>query len=103
MGRGVVSDEDTTVADDPDAPRELPTGCVTPSSLRSLANAVDRLGSWHADMGGPASGMPCVRRVIAKRDGVHAEVEADGKRYLLALEAGRDWVLIPEQTYGLTK
>ena len=92
-----------TVVDDPDAPTEIPHGCITASELRSLAIALDRLTAWHNGMGGPAPGAPCVRRVTAVARGVRAEVEADGQRHTLALESGADWALIPAPGRTVTK
>ncbi len=71
------------------APLKLPLHCITPSALRGLASAIDRLTAFHKKAGGTSPHEPCLSAVAIEKDGtVAAYVVSNGNRYRLVYTHG---------------
>lgn len=66
----------------------LPHGCINATSLRSLANALDRLAAFHVDRGGPAPDAPCLTEVHVEGRGVIAKISSGTRNFKLLLVHG---------------
>lgn len=71
-GATLVTD-DTVVIDDPSVPN-LPIGCIGSRALRSLADTLDSLETWHHAKSGIADDKPCLRRIESANGTVTAHI-----------------------------
>lgn len=53
---------------------EVPPSCLTASALRSLANVLDRLSAFHAELGGKAPDAPCLTAVATGDSCIRAAI-----------------------------
>ncbi len=67
---------------------ELPPKCLTGSALRTLANALDRLASFHVDLGGQSPDAPCLISVTVGDGHVLAKVISGPSEYTLEFKNG---------------
>lgn len=74
-------------------PIEFPHGCITADALHSLADALERLEKWHNALYGRPSDSPCLRRIEADGDCVHAYVS-------VGPAVGGDWERLTLSRHG---
>lgn len=66
----------------------LPINCITASSLRLLASALDRIAAFHTSRGGQSPDAPCLTHVIVDEDIVCARVKSGDRTLVLRFDHG---------------
>lgn len=77
-----------TPTQDLDSSIALPAKCINASVLYSLANALNRIASFHEKRGGAAGDEPCLTSVIVQRGTVIARIASGERRFKLELVRG---------------